>query len=43
MLHEEMEKMVTEFGQQRYRADKILFSLYYKFTKSISEIKQKRQ
>jgi 23S rRNA (adenine2503-C2)-methyltransferase len=40
LLPEEMEKMVIEFGQPRYRADQILYSLYYKFPKSISEIKQ---
>jgi len=40
LLPEEMEKMVMELGQNRYRADQILYALYYKFPKSISEIKQ---
>ena len=40
LLPEEMEQMVIELGQPRYRADQILFSLYYKFPKTVSEIKQ---
>ncbi len=40
LLPEEMEAMMIELGQPRYRADQILYSLYYKFPKSISEIKQ---
>ena len=40
LLPEEMEEMVIDLGQPRYRADQILLSLYYKFPKSISEIKQ---
>ena len=40
LLPEEMEELVIELGQPRYRADQILYSLYYKFPKSISEIKQ---
>jgi 23S rRNA (adenine2503-C2)-methyltransferase len=32
--------MVIEMGQPRYRADQILYPLYYKFPKNISEIKQ---
>ena len=40
LLPEEMEEMVIELGQPRYRADQILYSLYYKFPESISEIKQ---
>ena len=40
LLPEEMEEMVIELGQPRYRADQILYSLYYKFPDSISEIKQ---
>jgi len=40
LLPEEMEKMVIEMGYQRFRADQILYPLYYKFPKSISEIKQ---
>lgn len=40
LLPEEMEKMVIELGQPRYRADQILFPLYNKFPKNISEIRQ---
>jgi 23S rRNA (adenine2503-C2)-methyltransferase len=40
LLPEEMEALVIELGQPRYRADQILYSLYYKFPESISEIKQ---
>ncbi len=40
LLPEEMEQMVIELGQPRYRADQILYALYYKFPKNISEIKQ---
>jgi len=40
LLPEEMEQMVLDMGQPRYRADQILYPLYYKFPKSISEIKQ---
>jgi 23S rRNA (adenine2503-C2)-methyltransferase len=40
LLPEEMEELVIELGQPRYRADQILYSMYYKFPKSISEIKQ---
>ena len=40
LLPEEMETLVIELGQPRYRADQILYSLYYKFPESISEIKQ---
>ena len=40
LLPEEMEEMVTELGEPRFRADQILYSLYYKFPKNISEIKQ---
>ncbi|MDH3677274.1 MAG: 23S rRNA (adenine(2503)-C(2))-methyltransferase RlmN [Nitrosopumilus sp.] len=40
LLPEEMEEMIIELGQPRYRADQILYALYYKFPKSISEIKQ---
>lgn len=40
LLPEEMETMVIELGQPRYRADQILYSLYYKFPKNLSEIKQ---
>jgi len=40
LLPEEMEKLVIEMGYQRYRADQILMPLYYKFPKSITDIKQ---
>jgi 23S rRNA (adenine2503-C2)-methyltransferase len=40
LLPEEMEKMVMEMGYQRFRADQILYPLYYKFPKKISELKQ---
>ena len=40
LLPEEMEKLVIEMGYQRYRADQILMPLYYKFPKSIADIKQ---
>ena len=39
-LPEEMEKLVMNMGYQRYRADQILYPLYYKFPKSIDELKQ---
>lgn len=40
LLPEEMEEMVIELGEPRFRADQILYSLYYKFPNNISEIKQ---
>ncbi|MFZ8937561.1 MAG: 23S rRNA (adenine(2503)-C(2))-methyltransferase RlmN, partial [Nitrosopumilaceae archaeon] len=40
MLPEEMEDLVLELGQPRFRADQILYALYYKFPKDLSEIKQ---
>ncbi len=40
LLPEEMEQLVIDMGYPRYRADQILLPLYYKFPKSISEIKQ---
>ncbi len=40
LLPEEMEKLVMDMGYQRYRADQILYPLYYKFPRDISEIKQ---
>ena len=40
LLPEEMEQMVIDMGQPRYRADQILYPLYYKFPKNISEIRQ---
>ena len=40
LLPEEMESLVKTLGQPRYRADQILYSLYYKYPQKISEIKQ---
>ncbi len=40
LLPEEMEKLVTDMGYQRYRADQILMPLYFKFPKNIADIKQ---
>ena len=40
LLPEEMEELVIELGQPRFRADQILYALYYKFPKDLSEIKQ---
>ena len=40
LLPEEMEQLVMDMGYDRYRADQILYPLYYKFPKSIDEIKQ---
>ncbi|MEK6907721.1 MAG: 23S rRNA (adenine(2503)-C(2))-methyltransferase RlmN, partial [Thermoproteota archaeon] len=40
LLPEEMEKMVIDMNQPRYRADQILYPLYYKFPKNISDLKQ---
>jgi len=40
LLPEDMEQLVMDMGYQRYRADQILYPLYYKFPKDISEIKQ---
>ncbi|MBS3922185.1 MAG: 23S rRNA (adenine(2503)-C(2))-methyltransferase RlmN [Nitrosarchaeum sp.] len=40
LLPEEMEKLVIDMGQPRYRADQILYPLYYKFPKNITELKQ---
>lgn len=40
LLPEEMEKLVMDMGQPRYRADQILYPLYYKFPKNIAELKQ---
>ena len=40
LLPEEMEQLMIDLGEPRYRADQILYSLYYKFPKHISEIKQ---
>jgi len=40
LLPEEMEQLVQDLGQPRYRADQILYSLYYKFPRKISDIIQ---
>ena len=40
LFPEEMEQLVIDMGYPRYRADQILYPLYYKFPKDISEIKQ---
>lgn len=40
LLPEEMEKMVMDMDQPRFRADQILYPLYYKFPKDMSELKQ---
>ena len=40
LLPEEVEDLVLDMGYQRYRADQILYPLYYKFPKDLSEIKQ---
>ena len=40
LLPEEIEKLVIDMGQPRYRADQILYPLYYKFPKNITELKQ---
>jgi 23S rRNA (adenine2503-C2)-methyltransferase len=40
LLPEEMEKMVMDMGEPRYRADQILYPLYYKFPKNIADLKQ---
>ncbi len=40
LLPEEMEKMVMELGQPRFRADQILYPIYNKFPNDISEILQ---
>ena len=40
LLPEEMEKLVIDMGYPRYRADQILYPLYYKFAKTISDLKQ---
>ena len=40
LLPEEMEKMVMDLGHPRYRADQILYPIYNKFPKEISEIRQ---
>ena len=40
LLPEEMEKLLIDMGQPRYRADQILYPLYYKFPNDISELRQ---
>ena len=40
LLPEEMEKLVIDMGYPRYRADQILYPLYYKFPKTMSDLKQ---
>ena len=40
LLPDEMEKMVMELGQPRFRADQILYPIYNKFPTDISEILQ---
>ena len=40
LLPEEMEQLVLDMGYPRYRADQILYPLYYKFPKNISDLKQ---
>ena len=40
LLPEEMEQLVQELGEPRYRADQILYALYYKFPHDISDLKQ---
>ncbi|WP_316504435.1 23S rRNA (adenine(2503)-C(2))-methyltransferase RlmN [Nitrosopumilus sp.] len=40
LLPEEMEQLVMDMGYPKYRADQILYPLYYKFPKNISDLKQ---
>ena len=40
LLPEEMEKLVTDMGYPRYRADQILLPLYYQFPKNFEDIPQ---
>ncbi|MEJ2272836.1 MAG: 23S rRNA (adenine(2503)-C(2))-methyltransferase RlmN [Candidatus Bathyarchaeota archaeon] len=40
LLPEETESLVKNLGEPRYRADQILYSLYYKYPQNIFEIKQ---
>ena len=40
LLPEEMEKLVQDLGEPRFRADQILYALYYKYPQKFSEIKQ---
>lgn len=40
LLPEEMEKLVLEMNQPRYRADQILHALYHEYPKSVDDLKQ---
>ena len=40
LLPEEMEKLVLEMNEPRYRADQILHALYHEYPKSVAELKQ---
>src|SRR5579864_4381948 len=40
VLPEEMDKIVTEMGQPRYRADQLLHALYHDSPKHISDLHQ---
>lgn len=40
LLPEEMEKLVLDMNQPRYRADQILHALYHEYPKSVAELKQ---
>lgn len=40
LLPEEMEKLVLDMNQPRYRADQILHALYHEFPKDISDLRQ---
>lgn len=40
LLPEEMEKLVLEMNQPRYRADQILHALYHEYPKSVADLKQ---
>ena len=40
LLPEEMEKLVLEMNQPRYRADQILHALYHEYPKNMAELKQ---
>ena len=40
LLPEEMEKLVLEMNQPRYRTDQILHALYHEYPKSVSDLKQ---
>ena len=40
VLPEEMDKLVTELGQPRYRADQLLRTLYHESPRDISELHQ---